>query len=128
MDNSEDVGRMPDDWETIPDEEQTPHPEDKYPIESEFTDGSERVRADSGEYMSVSMAIVESFSTYNDLTAKKIAKKFNISQNVAREHLSHVREVYGPGDSDSAETIQEHSEKEQIKNRADQDLDGDRSY
>lgn len=128
MDDSEDVARMPNDWETIPDDQHSPHPEDECPIESEYTDGSERARADNGEYMSVSIAIVESFSTYNDLTSKEIAEKFNISRKVASEHLSHVREIYGPGDSDSAEAIQQQSEKEQLENRANQDLDGDRSY
>jgi hypothetical protein len=128
MDNSEDVERMPDEWETIPEDKHSPHPEDEYPIESEYTDGSERARADNGEYMSVSMAIVESFSTYNDLTSKQVAEKFDISRQVANEHLSHVREVYGPADSDSAEAIQQQSEKEQLKDRAEQDLDGDRSY
>jgi hypothetical protein len=128
MDSSEDSERMPDDWETIPDDERSPHPKDNYPIESEYTDGSERVRADNGEYMSVSMAIVESFSSYNRLTPEQIAEKFDISKKVAREHLNHVREVYGPGDSDPAEAIQEHSEEAEIKSRTDQDLDGDGGY
>jgi len=124
----EDTERMPNDWENIPDEKHSPHPREEYPIESEYTDGSERVRADNGEYMSVSMAIVESFSNYNNLTPEQVAEKFDISHKVASEHLDHVREIYGPGDSEPAEAIQQRSEEKRIKDRMEQDLDGDRSY
>lgn len=128
MEDNTDSDRMPENWETVPDTDEVSHPRDNYPIESEFTDGSERARADNGEYMSVAVAIVERYSGYNDLTAERVAEDFDISQQVAKEHLDHVREVYGPSDSEQARGIQEQLEQKRIRDRADQDLDNTDIY
>lgn len=90
---------MPDDWETIPEDEDDIDPEDQFPIESEFRDGSERVRDSDGKYKSLSIAIIEKNSNLNELTPERVADQFDVSLDTAKEQLAHVRAVYGPDDS-----------------------------
>jgi hypothetical protein len=90
---------MPDGWENLPGSEEEIDPEDQFPIESEFRDGSERVRDDEGKYKSLSIAIIERYNNLNDLTPEIVAEQFEVSTETAREQLAHVRAVYSPKDT-----------------------------
>lgn len=86
---------MPEEWTTIDDDEkQVPDPE--YTIESKFRDGSERVRNSDGEYQSLSQAIMKRYDYLNNVSAKEVAREFDVSEQTAQEHLARLRKVHGP--------------------------------
>lgn len=101
-------------------------PSDGYTIESEFRDGSERVRDENGQYKSLSVAIRDKYENFTNVTPSVIADEFDVSVKVAREHMDHLREHFHMGgQSPSPEKVQERKEEQRMKSRTD-DIDAQR--
>jgi len=81
--------RMPGDWtETNEDDEIT----GDSPIESDFRDGTQRVRDSDGKYKSVSDIIIEQYSHSNPPSPATVARDLDIKEKVAREHLEMLKQ------------------------------------
>lgn len=105
----------------------------KWQIESEFRNGSARVRDEHGKYRSLSNVILEKTSEVDSFTETELATTLGLDKEIIVEHLHHLKkhelleQVHGlwrkPNDFDPGESfMREQTEEEEWEAEDDETL------
>lgn len=66
--------------------------DDRWRIEREFRDGNARTRNSDGSYQSVSTAIMEEISEFEEFNESELAERLDVDEQVVTEHLEHLED------------------------------------